>query len=191
MKALIYDIEIKRAIPNRGEAKIEGIEYCEGWGDHANMGISVIGAYDYGTDRYRVFCDDNKEEFFEAAEAAEVLITFNGIGFDDPVITACWKEDWEPKAHKFDIMAEMRKASGLRPSLDGTCQVNFGVAKSNSGALAPILWQRGKIGEVIDYCMNDIKMTKLAFDLIVKTGSIICPKSNKSISIKTKIGGGK
>ena len=44
MRALIYDIEIIKAIPSKNGERITGIEYCEGWKDHANMGISVIGA---------------------------------------------------------------------------------------------------------------------------------------------------
>lgn len=58
MKALVYDLEIINAVPGR-EKPIEGIKYCEGRHDHAGMGISVIGAFDYSTQRYRVFLEDN------------------------------------------------------------------------------------------------------------------------------------
>ena len=50
---LVYDIETTKAVPDRAP-NVAGIEYCGGWEDHANMGISVICAYDYTTDRYRV-----------------------------------------------------------------------------------------------------------------------------------------
>ena len=63
---LVYDIEIVNAIPDREGIKKEGVEYCEGWGDHAGMGISVIGAYDALEDRYRVFCEDNGNDFAAA-----------------------------------------------------------------------------------------------------------------------------
>ena len=43
---LICDIEIVNAIPDRNKPNEPGIEYCAGWNDHANMGVSVIGAYD-------------------------------------------------------------------------------------------------------------------------------------------------
>jgi hypothetical protein len=41
MKYILYDLEIKNAIPDK--SPIPGIEYCGGWNDHGNMGISVIG----------------------------------------------------------------------------------------------------------------------------------------------------
>lgn len=56
---LVYDCEIEKAILGKRESRIDGIEYYAGWDDFKHMGISVIGAYDYKTDRYRVFCKDN------------------------------------------------------------------------------------------------------------------------------------
>lgn len=60
---VIYDIEIIKAVPDRKFPRSEGVEYCAGWDDHAGMGVSVIGAYDYFTGRARVFCKDNFDEF--------------------------------------------------------------------------------------------------------------------------------
>src|SRR3990167_9078166 len=37
IRALIYDLEIKRAIPDKHGASIPGIKYCAGWHDHAAM----------------------------------------------------------------------------------------------------------------------------------------------------------
>lgn len=65
---LVYDCEIVKAIPSSKEAPTPGIEYCAGWRDFANMGISVIGAYDYETDRYRVFLEDGFQEFAELVQ---------------------------------------------------------------------------------------------------------------------------
>ena len=53
MKLVVYDIEIQKGILGKKEKPVPGIEYCNGWNDHANMGISVICAYDYEEDRYR------------------------------------------------------------------------------------------------------------------------------------------
>lgn len=53
--ALIYDIEIAKAILGPKEKPMPGVEYCQGWTDYVGMGISVICAYDCAEDRYRVF----------------------------------------------------------------------------------------------------------------------------------------
>lgn len=48
---LIYDLEIKKAILHKHAQKIEGINYCGWWNDYLNMGIFVVGVYDYSTDQ--------------------------------------------------------------------------------------------------------------------------------------------
>ncbi len=179
MKALIYDIEIKKAIQGKNETRMDGIDYCGGWNDHANMGISVIGAYDFHEERYRVFCDDNKEAFFALCDSSDLLITFNGIGFDDQVIKKCWTSvDFNPGEKSYDILVEIRKAAGSYAgfSLDATCAVNFNTRKTGNGALAPILWQQGKIGAVIDYCLNDVALTKQCFHSVCQHGGLLNPK---------------
>ena len=58
------------------------------------------------------------------------------------------------------------------------CEANGIGSKSGSGANAAILWQQGKEQEVIDYCINDIKLTRELFDLIQDKGEIIDPRIN-------------
>ena len=198
MKALIYDLEIKNAIQGRNETRIEGIDYCGGWGDHAGMGISVMGAYDVEKNRARVFCDDNKDEFFETVADADVIVGFNNIPFDNKVTTLCWdgnKEMLDTKS--YDILREIWIAAGLPPAfnprthggygLDATCKANFGTEKSGNGALAPVLWQQGKIGAVIDYCMNDIALTLQLWRKIVAGEPLICPKTGSELRLRSPV----
>jgi hypothetical protein len=192
MKALIYDIEIIKAIPDRNASPAEGIQYCAGWHDHANMGISTICAYDYADGRYRVFCQDNFDQFMELCAASDLLVTFNGLSFDDKVIAATIGA--MPNVRPYDLLVEVWAAHGLGPTfrypshagfgLDACCEANFGTRKSGNGALAPILWQQGKIAQVIDYCINDIKLTKQLFDRVLSVGAITCPKTGKRIEMR-------
>ncbi|MBY4723994.1 MULTISPECIES: ribonuclease H-like domain-containing protein [Burkholderia] len=196
--SLIYDIEIAKAILGRGETRIDGIQYCDGWQDHAGMGISVIGAYDYAEARYRVFCADNFEAFLELCSDRAPLVSFNGIGFDDKVINAELGKDigLMPSSFRYDLLAEIWRAAGLDPTyggnshagygLDATCEANFGIRKSGNGAHAPIAWQQGRIGEVIDYCINDIRLTKRLFDHAVVLGEpIVLAKTGASVRLRT------
>ncbi len=187
MDALIYDIEIVKAIKGRSEDYIPGIEYCGGFRDYDNMGISVIGAYDYVSDRYRVFCADNFADFGALMEEREFLVGFNNIGFDNKTIRAALNICRDIDAWSYDILAEMWRAAGLNPTkfhprthggfgLDATASVNLGAKKTGHGALAPVQWQRGEIGAVIDYCLEDVRLTKALFDQIIMDGILKSPK---------------
>lgn len=195
MNYLIYDLEIKKAIPPRDGALIEGIEYCAGWSDHANMGIAVLCAYSSWDDRYRVFCDDNFDEFFTLCNQAEALVGFNNKAFDDQVILKTYPGEqagttgdslsqWA-SLPRYDLLVETWLASGLGPTfqypthagygLDAICLTNFNEGKTGNGALAPVDWQQGRIGKVIDYCLSDVRLTKKLFEHVLNDKPIKSP----------------
>lgn len=199
MSALIYDIEIVKAIPSNKETRVDGIEYCAGWHDHAHMGVSVIGCYDYAEDRYRGFCADNIGEFAALCRNRRFIVGFNSIPFDNAVLTSAypqfdyaWHDD--PVGHCYDLLREVWAAAGLGPkfkypshagySLDACCEANFGTRKTGSGALSPVLWQQGRVGEVIDYCLNDIRLTKQLFDAVLSGVQIKSPKDGTMLTLR-------
>ena len=182
---LVFDIEIEKAIPNRKGARIQGIEYCEGWGDHKNMGISVIGGID-ADGRSRVFLKDNFDAFIELVEKGETFVSFNGVNFDNKVINAVLGVSI-PEENHIDLLRLIWIAEGLNPDTFSRAHGGYGLnavveaniphlSKTENGALAPVLWQRGQYGKVIDYCLNDVYMTYALYNLIKERGCIINPK---------------
>lgn len=193
MNVIIYDLEIIKGIPNRDGSREEGIQYCAGWHDHANMGISVLGVYDYLEGRYRVFTEDNRDQWAQLLERKPVAVGFNSIPFDNAVLEA---SGWAcpDESHSYDILRELWAASGLGPAfafpshagfgLDVTCIKNDKPGKTGNGALAPVLWQRGQIGTVIDYCLTDVHRTKLLLDRIINAGGLYSPKNGDWLSMR-------
>ena len=202
MKILIYDCEIIKAVPidYKNEAPIEGIEYCKGWDDHENMGISVIGCYSNWTKasvpfvNLKVIPDELQvgswlplEDFQQLLDECDVLVGFNNQHFDDNLIKANGFTIPD-RVVNYDILVEMWRAVGIQPpfvfpthagySLKQTCEANGLPPKTGDGGNAAIMWQRGKYQEVIDYCLNDIKITTELFRAIVENdGWINNPKT--------------
>lgn len=191
MKALVYDLEIKKAILSRNQQAQFGIEYCKGWRDYAGMGISCLCAYDFEERRYRVFDDSNIMEFFY--DYSDYLkVSFNGVAFDNPVIAATWAGLSEQASleslnkNSYDILASMWEGDGLSRTfggghggykLDDTAFQNLNTRKSGNGADAPIWYQQGQLGKVIDYCLEDVRITARLFTLIVNGGELRSPKN--------------
>lgn len=202
MKILVYDCEIIKAVmPDyANQAKIEGIEYCEGWHDHSNMGISVIGTYNNWTKESIAYVnfDDilpmDKEsswrplsEFQELLNQADILVGFNNQSFDDNLIKANGFSIPE-NILNYDILVEIWKAVGIEPpfvypthagySLKQTCEANGLPPKTGDGANAAVQWQRGEHKKVIDYCLNDIKITtELLRKIMSNDGWLVNPKN--------------
>jgi len=184
---IIYDIEIRKAVPPNYGAPLADVEYCDGWNDHAGMGVAVLCAYDYKTDRTRVFCSDNLVEFGNLIASQECVVGFNNHRFDDRILEAAGIQIAPGKS--YDILQEIWRALDLGPdfrpathggySLDALCRANFNTSKQGDGADAPVRWQRGQIGSVIDYCLHDIHLTKKLLDRIIRAGVLANPKDRE------------
>lgn len=100
-----------------------------------------------------------------------------------------------PPGDTYDLLVEIWAGAGLGPEfrfqthagygLDAVCERNLGLRKTGNGALAPVLWQQGKRGQVIDYCLQDVKMERALLDLIREFGSIISPTDGSEIAVRT------
>jgi hypothetical protein len=192
--AFVYDLEIKKGILGRGEERIDGVEYCGGWTDHAGMGISVLGGYCCRENLPLVFCDDNRELLAKNHAQYDFFVSFNGVNFDNKVIKAAW-DLTIPDRLCYDILRELWIADGLDPDkfsprthggygLDACAMANFGIGKSGNGALAPVQWQRGEIGAVISYCLRDVMLTRrLYMNIITNEGFIKHPKTGLPVRL--------
>lgn len=182
MKGIVYDCEIIRCIPPQGIAMTtletgevyfnrfgDGFQYCGGWEDYENMGISVICAIELESDKSYTFIHPETSNFQNLVYSVQQngqIAGFNSINFDDKLCRA----NGIAVTTNFDLLQEIRLAAygsanwvdcpkGHSYKLDAIARAN-GYAKTGSGSLAPQLWQQGKRQEVVDYCMNDAKITK-------------------------------
>lgn len=186
---LIYDAEIARCIPDPLAERQPDLEYCDGWQDFKGMGISVVCAYVVETRKVRVFLEDNLGEFAELART-ELLIGFNNSGFDDHLLRAAGIEFLQ----SYDLLTEIRRVADGSPyyvrgvtragrKLAQVCRANLRQEnqKSGDGELAPVLWQRGRRGQVIDYCVSDVL---LLAKLIAKLPRLVDPATGMELRLQ-------
>lgn len=171
-RCIVYDIEIVKAIPDKKAPRLEGIEYCGGWRDFLGMGIAVLCAVDMDEAVPRVFLQDNLPKFAEWSKGA-ILCGHSNHQFDDELVRAhgLWQA-----AGSYDILRHLREAVGepmdFTPGrtkggrrVDDLARVNLGIQKSMDGGMAPVRWQQGAHGEVVDYCLRDISIEARLFSL--------------------------
>ena len=202
LSAIVYDCEIIKCIPPRDGIRNDDLAYCNGWHDYENMGISVIGAYDYVTGQLRAYINsemwpDIKEcgvfqDFEHLARERDLVVGFNSLSFDDKL---CKANGIEVET-QYDLLREIRIASGQPASyikgktragynLDAVAEANLGAKKTGHGALAPELWQQGKYYEVIRYCLNDVQLTKQLLD---KRARLIDPTDGVELCLREPVG---
>lgn len=166
-KIVVYDLEIIHPIDGREIT----------WTSFDKMGISVGASYDYRDGDTRVFLKDNLGELIDQMHSADLIVGFNHIGFDNNLLRGSgFKLFPDVDLPNYDILVESRKGLGWKPGdffprgckLDNHLEAMFGKEsmKTGHGELAPVLWQQGKIGSVISYCIADVKRSCMVFENI-------------------------
>lgn len=181
---VVYDCEI--------ENEIDGTNIT--WNDHAKMGLSVAALFDYKTGDYEVYLKPDAHRLADRLNSADLVVGFNINGFDHKLVRANGGLLNQDEAlNNYDMLEYSRKAvgsgfpKGLR--LDDHLKGTFGEAfmKTEDGADAPRLWQRGEHARVISYCISDVRREKTLFEHIVDKGWVYTPTHGKKYLDITKV----
>jgi hypothetical protein len=172
----LFDLEILKAIPEKGKQRDWRFQYCKHWGDHEGMGISVLAAAKPDLSFHRVFVPDfcpydGKREILDREpmhhsllpqffQSCDMVIGYNSRFFDYKVLAA---QGIHIPVYKhldilFEIKKKLRQAAPKGYKMEALSQRCGGPGKTEDGAQAPILWQMGEKQRVIDYCCNDLAM---------------------------------
>lgn len=174
MRIAVFDLEIKTPI-----------EKCsQGWNSHNEMGISCLCLFDYYTNRFRVFDDRSQIECLEILNTYDYVVGFNTVNFDWKVVNATWKSKIERKSRDIDILREIWISLDLNPDvfnykthggykLDDVAWESIALRKTGDGAHAPILYQEGRFAELVDYCLEDVRIEKTLFEFAANIGYVV------------------
>lgn len=157
---------------------MESVESVGGW-EAAKSGMAGMSAAitlsEFGG-RVRIYDGHTVNELGEALEQADLIVSFNGTGFDLPLISSLMGRPIKPRKH-LDLCEEIfravdKPAHGVW-SLDAICRRTLGRGKAGSGAFAPTLAQTGRWGELFDYCLGDVYLLRDLYDHIAEVGWIM------------------
>jgi len=153
MDKLVFDIETKNTFADVG-----------GHTNLKNLDVSLIGAYSYDQNKYFGFTEHEIDMAAELFKSAGLIIGFSINRFDIPVLAKYFPFNISA-IPALDLLEELELGMGKRISLDLLAKENLGVGKTHGGLEAPRLYREGKIDELRDYCLNDVKITKELYEL--------------------------
>jgi DEAD/DEAH box helicase domain-containing protein len=125
--------------------------------------VSVAGAYISWIDEYIAFLEDDINDLIDLMSKADLIIGFNHIWFDLPVMQKYASFDLL-QLPNYDLIVEFSKVAGFKPKLNDLCKANFGDdIKTDSYEQYKHYYKDKKWYELIDYCMNDVRLTEKLF----------------------------
>lgn len=137
-----------------------------------DMKISVCGVYNYETDEYRAYKEDELPELEEVMKETETIIGFNHKWFDMPVLEPYLQSVKLDDFEYVDIMERLQDVLGYRVSLEKVATATLGIGKSGHGLQAVEYFKKGQWEELIKYCIDDVKVTKDVYEYGLKNGRV-------------------
>lgn len=147
------------------------------------MQVTVVGVYNYARDEYQNYFIEELSELEADLKQADLLVGFNNDHFDTPILNKYYPFDLFSIA-SFDILREFRANTGKRLGLDAIAGMTLGFYKSGTGANAMTLYQTGKLQELAEYCLNDVKLTKEIFEYCITKQYLIYPSKDGWLRLK-------
>lgn len=162
---IVFDIETKHSFDEAG-----------GRDRFDKLGVSVVGAYIYGDNRYIAFEEHEVPQFEQLLKNALAnnnrVIGFNIHHFDVPVLQPYIS--WNLKElQTLDLMHDVEQGVGFRVSLDNLCGQTLGVQKSADGMQALRWYKEGKIDLIKEYCLKDVELTKALYEFGRANGHVL------------------
>lgn len=173
-----FDIETRKGprtlCPTDEQAGWERLRRGEG-------GISALCIYDSKL-KWMYAYDDTRKSLATAAkhlESVDLVVTHTGATFDIPCMEGLLGRALVLRNH-IDLYAEISRgcfARGIKTSvgdlkLDTLCRKNLGRGKIEHGSHAEQLLADGRLGDLFNYCMDDVHLTHDLYHFICEHGGV-------------------
>ena len=173
MDKIVLDIETSNSFQDVG-----------GRNNFTDLKVSLIGAYSYREDAYLSFTEHEIEKFEPYLKRAGLVIGFAINRFDIPVLKKHFSFDLMALP-RLDLLEEIEMALGTRISLDILAKTNLGIGKTHASGLEAItLYNEGKMEELKDYCLHDVRLTRDLYELGKRQGHLLVPDRGTGELIK-------
>ena len=159
MRKVTFDIETSNFFTDTGS------------NDPASLSLAVVCIHDSETDAYTSYFEEDLPKLWPILERTDLLIGFNSDHFDIPILNKYYSGDLT-RIRSMDLMKEIKKKLGRRIGLNAVASATLGKKKSGSGVFANVWWQRGEKQKVVDYCIDDVRLTKELYDFARAQGHI-------------------
>ena len=130
-----------------------------GWGNIHKMGLAVGVVWDSVDKDYFVYEEKDAKKLVEKLRSADLVVGFNVLGFDYTVLQPYSDFDLQ-EINTFDMLVDVKKLLNFRLSLNHLAEHTLNAKKSADGLISLQWYKEGKIDKIINYCKQDVQITR-------------------------------
>lgn len=166
---VVLDLETQKLVQEVG-----------GWDHIDKLGVSVACLYDSKTDEFFSYKEDELKHMITMLEN-RLIVGYNVRGFDLPVLVPYGLN--LKGLDVFDLMYDLEALTRQRfLKLEHVARGTLGTGKSADGLQAVEWYKQGEMQKIIDYCMQDVKVTRDVFNYGRQNGFVKIQRSEENIA---------
>lgn len=143
-----------------------------GWQNKHLMRVSVAVLFESPAEVTRVYREDDIPQLIRDLDNLDLVVGFNISRFDYDVLKAYSPFDFS-RLPTLDILQEIHQTLGFRLSLDQLAEKTLGKNKSAEGVQAVKWFREGQWEPLIEYCRQDVLLTRDLFLHAVEKGYLL------------------
>jgi len=150
-RILYFDLETQKSADDVG-----------GWGNIHDMKLAVGVVWDSCEQEYFSYLEGAASQLVKKLQTADLVVGFNVKKFDYGVLQPYADFDLD-EITTFDMLIDVNKKLGHRLSLNHLAENTLNAAKSADGLVSLQWYKEGKIDKIIEYCKQDVEITRDLF----------------------------
>jgi RNase_H superfamily len=143
-----------------------------GWAHRDKMGMSIGVTFNTLTDGYTIYSEQSTEALVTELRRADLIVGFNHVGFDLPVLQPYTPWDLPTQTINLDLLLDIESKLGHRLKLEAVALATLGFGKTADGLDAIRWWRQGRIRDIAEYCAYDVKVTMAVHQFGVAHGYV-------------------
>jgi len=152
MNEVFFDVETQRTFDEVG-----------GRHNIRKLGLAVAVTYSSADSAFRHYTEETVGDLIAELKAADRVVGFNVLSFDYEVLRA-YSDDPLRDIPTVDMLDHIHKRLGFRVSLNNLAVTTLGTSKSADGLQAVRWYKQGRIQEILDYCQQDVEVTRQLYE---------------------------
>jgi DEAD/DEAH box helicase domain-containing protein len=152
MNVVFFDVETQRTFDEVG-----------GRQNIRKLGLAAAVTYSTADGVFHRYTEEQVADLIAELQAADLVVGFNVLSFDYEVLRA-YTDAQLTKLPTVDMLEQIYKRLGFRISLDKLATSTLGITKSADGLQAVRWYKEGRIQEILDYCQQDVEITRRLYE---------------------------
>jgi len=175
-RILYFDLETQKSAEDVG-----------GWGNIHAMKLAVGVVWDSCEQEYFSYLEGAALQLVKKLRTADLVVGFNVKKLDYGVLQPYADFDLD-EITTFDMLIDVNKKLGHRLSLNHLAENTLNAEKSADGLVSLQWYKEGKIDKIIEYCKQDVEITRDLF-LYGESHGYVKYSTRSGVAKDLKVGG--